>query len=267
MKKIWMFVLLIGLLFDSVNAQDFNVERFSEFLDCFPEEQKSKIKLESGVKISQDLLQDIFGRNYFEDQEPNIYAIEKYVGNNYISVILEHILPVGEDFTKYYLVEFSKHGEVGNFLNIGYSSLDLDGGISCELHILKDSVVRVTKSEIMTSSNEEDSVYSRRFDFYLIEDGEFLRVNNPSGEYLRKYDIASYKLLEYDYLSGLSFEELDIMRNEIFADHGYIFKTQRWKDYFSDKCWYIPRYGDVTDKLTVVEKINIENILKVSSQK
>ena len=54
------------------------------------------------------------------------------------------------------------------------------------------------------------------------------------------------------------------MRNEIFADHGYIFKSQKWKDYFADKPWYTPRYEDVNDKLSVIEKINIQTISELS---
>ena len=56
------------------------------------------------------------------------------------------------------------------------------------------------------------------------------------------------------------------MRNEIFADHGYIFKTEKVdKIILNSKNWYRPRYDDVTNKLTVIERINIDNILKASS--
>ena len=58
--------------------------------------------------------------------------------------------------------------------------------------------------------------------------------------------------------------DLDSMRNEIFATHGYIFKSEKWKDYFGKQSWYTPLHDDVSDKLTLIEKINIENILKVA---
>ena len=53
---------------------------------------------------------------------------------------------------------------------------------------------------------------------------------------------------------------LSEMRNEIFARHGYIFKTDEWADYFGTKDWYWPQHDDVTNKLTEIERINIQLI-------
>jgi len=47
------------------------------------------------------------------------------------------------------------------------------------------------------------------------------------------------------------------MRNEIFARHGYKFKTDEWAGYFGTKDWYWPQYDDVSSKLTEIERINI----------
>lgn len=54
---------------------------------------------------------------------------------------------------------------------------------------------------------------------------------------------------------------LSVMRNQIFARHGYIFKNEKWKDYFSKKKWYKPVSNDVNQSLSDIEKINIEHIL------
>jgi len=50
---------------------------------------------------------------------------------------------------------------------------------------------------------------------------------------------------------------LQEMRNEIFARHGYIFKSFEWSSYYSNRDWYNPQYSDVNDKLTEIERINI----------
>ena len=73
---------------------------------------------------------------------------------------------------------------------------------------------------------------------------------------------ASQQLLTEDDLVGLSKRELRLMRNEIFARHGYIFKSEDLQDYFKKKSWYIPQYDDVSDKLSSIEKQNIEFIKK-----
>ena len=51
-----------------------------------------------------------------------------------------------------------------------------------------------------------------------------------------------------------------VMRNQIFAQMGYIFKKKEWRDYFSLMPWYKPESVDVTQQLTEIQKINIEHI-------
>lgn len=61
----------------------------------------------------------------------------------------------------------------------------------------------------------------------------------------------------------LTIEDLDIMRNEIFAEYGYKFKLEKWDKYFRSKGWYYPRFDNVDDKLTDIEKANLEVIKRV----
>jgi hypothetical protein len=63
-------------------------------------------------------------------------------------------------------------------------------------------------------------------------------------------------------VSGISIEEIDVMRNEIFAEYGFIFKSPKWKDYFSAKSWYKPQYDNVDQFLTETDKYNIKFLLE-----
>ena len=65
----------------------------------------------------------------------------------------------------------------------------------------------------------------------------------------------------YVQLEHLSIEDLDVMRNEIYAAHGYKFKSQKWQDYFSKKAWYRPKADNVDAALSEIEKHNIKVIL------
>ncbi len=58
----------------------------------------------------------------------------------------------------------------------------------------------------------------------------------------------------------MSSPELKIMRNEIFARHGYIFKTDAMKRYFSRQPWYRPESDNVVDRLSPIELANVETI-------
>ncbi|MFN5912047.1 MAG: YARHG domain-containing protein [Bacteroidota bacterium] len=71
------------------------------------------------------------------------------------------------------------------------------------------------------------------------------------------YPEASSRQLSPEELSSMTRRELKIMRNEIFARHGYIFKTRDMIDHFSDQPWYEPTYNDVTGMLSKIEKANI----------
>jgi hypothetical protein len=72
-----------------------------------------------------------------------------------------------------------------------------------------------------------------------------------------KFPIASKRLLTDSDLRYLSKEDLGIMRNEIFARHGRIFTTTKWKNYFQNQSWYNPQYRDVNSKLSSIEHKNI----------
>lgn len=83
-------------------------------------------------------------------------------------------------------------------------------------------------------------------------------VNSFSNEY--PYEFLLKRRVDYTDLAGLDLAELRIMRNYIFARHGYIFKSADLANYFSRYSWYNPRYSDVTPMLSEIEKQNVEFI-------
>ncbi|MBL0146106.1 MAG: YARHG domain-containing protein [Chitinophagaceae bacterium] len=77
-----------------------------------------------------------------------------------------------------------------------------------------------------------------------------------------QYPQASKRLLKEDDVANMIKEDLEIMRNEIFARHGYCFKKKHLREQFEDKDWYIPNTVDVKNDLTEIEKKNIALIKK-----
>jgi len=71
------------------------------------------------------------------------------------------------------------------------------------------------------------------------------------------YPQASTRMLTTADIRGLTKWDLKVMRNEIFARYGYIFKTEDMIAYFKMQSWYRPRSHDVSAQLTPVEKKNI----------
>jgi hypothetical protein len=68
------------------------------------------------------------------------------------------------------------------------------------------------------------------------------------------------------YAGTPSLQNLKIMRNEIFARHGYKFKTKDMADYFGAQAWYVPQYDDVTTRLTDIEHLNIALIQELEKK-
>lgn len=79
---------------------------------------------------------------------------------------------------------------------------------------------------------------------------------------LGTYPESSSRVLEESEVENLLSEELQLMRNEIYARHGYSFKDKADRRYFDTIQWYIPMGIDIREKLTDVEVINIDLIYR-----
>lgn len=76
----------------------------------------------------------------------------------------------------------------------------------------------------------------------------------------RKLPESSLRYLRTDELLNFSKSDLRLIRNEIFAFHGYVFESDDLKEYFNQQSWYKPIGKEVTKSLNKFEKQNIELI-------
>ncbi|WP_299437593.1 YARHG domain-containing protein [uncultured Aquimarina sp.] len=95
------------------------------------------------------------------------------------------------------------------------------------------------------------------------EDGTFSKPYTDLKAVERENYIFSYRVFTRDELDHKTEEELAIIKNEIFASHGYMFTKKKWQDYFESKTWYIPSNTDAVNKLTEIERKNVELILSM----
>jgi hypothetical protein len=115
------------------------------------------------------------------------------------------------------------------------------------------------------------------FNFVINEDssdvvtGSWKPFNNgrPAKEYeLRRktfsyrpdvgdYPQASQRELKAKDVENMMKEDLQYMRNEIFARHGYCFNKKDLRQQFEMQDWYVPNTVDIKGFLTDVEKKNI----------
>ncbi len=77
-------------------------------------------------------------------------------------------------------------------------------------------------------------------------------------EDVTKYN-ASARLLKKEEVENLYKSDLEVIRNAIYARHGYSFKNRRMRYVFDTYVdWYMPVSVDIRDQLTAIEKQNID---------
>jgi hypothetical protein len=74
-------------------------------------------------------------------------------------------------------------------------------------------------------------------------------------------ELFENKLISETMLRGLSLHELRLLRNEIYARHGRIFKTMWLQQYFGGQEWYDPKEDFKDEEISGSDKTNIETIV------
>lgn len=100
---------------------------------------------------------------------------------------------------------------------------------------------------------EQSATGNATTDYTKVETNAQANTDNP-------YAWLSERKATSSDLAGKSAGDLRLMRNAIFARHGYIFKDQDLQSYFSGFSWYNPVSRDVSAKLSSIEKANVEFI-------
>lgn len=79
------------------------------------------------------------------------------------------------------------------------------------------------------------------------------------------YPEASQRKLKDEELDNMMPNELEIMRNAIYARHGYSFKNKSMRMHFNKMSWYVPMGVDIRDQISDIEAYNIDKIYRYES--
>ena len=92
----------------------------------------------------------------------------------------------------------------------------------------------------------------------------------PQAAWGGRWPWTSGRLIRPEELFPLSLGELELMRNEIYARHGWVFKRPDLRNYFESQPWYRPK-GDLSNletsnrwveaELTPIERRNVQIIV------
>lgn len=217
--------------------------------------------------------------SFFDNKYNQAEILKHYVLFEDIHVI-ECVITTGSG-ADYYLITINPIGELMGKLEIGYG-YDNPGDepyfdfkdyyrlrnpevyeiILTEYEPLPEDMHLVSNPDVYWLDRKKKETKS--FFYYKVDStGKIIEFTNSNKlAEGRSFPMVSQRILESYELDKYSSNQLQIMRNEIFAAHGYIFKTSAMKDYFSKQAWYKSQHKDVNHLLTDVEKVNIPRIVK-----
>ena len=110
-----------------------------------------------------------------------------------------------------------------------------------------DLVDWTTSKEVKNSYKDEETGNTETYSSSLNRSGtEAIFQINGSKQSLTEKELKNLRKLD-----------LEIIKNAIYARHGYSFKKQTFRTFFEQTDWYIPVSNDVEKELTPMEKSNI----------
>lgn len=80
--------------------------------------------------------------------------------------------------------------------------------------------------------------------------------NRVASDAVFKLNASKQKLSEKD-IKNLRKLDMEIIKNSVFARHGYSFKKETYRDFFEQTDWYIPVSNNVDNELSPMEKDNV----------
>lgn len=120
-----------------------------------------------------------------------------------------------------------------------------DGNFSMTFNVQTKTLTGLWEPNDKNRSSVEMTLQARKF-----------KYDPKVGQYPK----TSTKLLKVADVENMKPAELRIMRNEIYARHGYSFIIEDMQKHFANVDWYMPVALDVTAKLTPIETKNADLI-------
>lgn len=181
----------------------------------------------------------------------DFYKIQRLSNNRYV---------VREGMNKYSLID-GNGGEISKetFASISlYNDAPIIFEADTKMKTFVDEMADV--AELIAGFN--DIISSTTAEEYSDEDNadesENSEINVDEAESTIPYAWLSERLANESDLQGKSKAEIRIMRNTIYAMHGYIFKTSDMKSHFGKQPWYKAEKSDVTTELSSIENQNVQ---------
>ncbi len=257
---------------------------------------KNEVKIEKKTikPIAVDKYKHLYGNwvgDFIADSVNGDYDEYDYAYSNKINILLKKIegnkasgvsivsgnkRPIFGDFKKEDSILVFKLFEPGDDKNDGifefkittdklsgkWISKNKNAKVYSRLFELKKQDFKYNPKLQLPKDNEYVDWYSSKIDSTKevvdgVEETYYNEFYRSASDVITKINASTQKLTEND-LKNLKKLELEIIRNTIFARHGYTFKKKSYRQFFDPVDWYVPISNDVSNELTLLEKENIK---------
>lgn len=169
-------------------------------------------------------------------------------GKRKITISLDKV--IGKTVTGYSIVAGNERAFSGSWSQIGddYTVVAKEPGDHEADGVFRFTYLEASKSLLGEWQPNDKNIGIRKFELAARK----FKYDAKVGQYPQ----SSTKVLTEADVENLRNEELRLMRNEIYARHGYSFKIADMRDHFDKLDWYMPAAVDITSNLTKVEKNN-----------
>lgn len=269
------YLILFCVAVKAQDSGDFEGDKQSmEFLRYLFQKEKhigipyDYLKANYKNRISADLVDSFLPHEPAEKPKKGYYAGEILINNdNYIALSYDKPCYQGNLCRTNYLTILDKSGRVKAHTVLGYDSstrLKLD---TMRGHIIQQRLVEKVATHVdfkLTEGGrkERENVDVKYHYKKLSSEGTLSDIPELKRRPNRDFSWSSKRLVQPQEMDEFSTRELNILRNEIFADYNFRFPSDRWLDYFSKKSWYEPKHENVNDSLNLIERFNIKRIIR-----
>ncbi len=237
-------------------------------------EQKAVTFEVDSFQVGEELPYSVVKSNFKIDttwsrENYSVFSIKKkyYFDKTNVSTLL-----LNEDHgvgIRSYLYSFSKNDDIIDFIKIqdGSDNEYLEGLDNDFYYTSNDSLVtiyRTNKIPVRDSIDRKSWTHIEKVDSSYIQlrsDGYFfeLSAKYPTND-APNFEYCSLQLLDYFYLQKLTYDDLLLLKNELYATKGKRFSNKKIASYFNTTSWYTPKFYDVTNKLNSIELKNINRV-------
>jgi len=188
-----------------------------------------------------------------------------------------------DDWSKTYLDIFSPSGSIMDSKRMW--NLSFEGSI--DIHFVNNKIVEIAYHDFFklanlkhralipdqffylnSSSKAKDIVQGTIYEYYEINKQGTLKGLSQKTQVSpgRYFPQSSVKLLSLEELKQYALPEIKLMKEEMLAEHGYVFTDASTQEYFETQNWYFPKSANIDLLLSDVEKLNFELLNKIQKE-